>query len=439
MSKPFAAASWMRVPVLLAAFSAGASSGQPNDRRMPSADQASVGSRFDPEAATRSYLAKLAPDQKARSDAYFEGGYWLTLWSFLYAAPILVLLLVTGWSARLRGWAEQRVRFRPIQTIIYWAGYSVVTTVLVFPLTVYRRFFREHVYGLSNQTFGAWLGDFAKEFVVALIFGAILIPFLYGAVRRIGQSWWIWGTAISIVFLAFYLLVYPVAIAPLFNKYTRITDERIRNPILRMARANGIHVNNIYQVDASRQSKRVSANVSGFLGTMRITLNDNLLNRCSLSEIKAVMGHEIGHYVLNHVYKGLLFAGVIIVVGFAFLHWSLQFLLGRFGARWGIGGAGDLAVVPLAALLLSGFMFLLTPITNSFTRMQEAEADIFGLNASREPDGFAEAALKLGEYRKMQPGPLEEWIFFDHPSGATRIRTAMQWKAENLETNSGAR
>ncbi len=84
-------------------------------------------------------------------------------------------------------------------------------------------------------------------------------------------------------------------------------------------------------------------------------------------------------------------------------------------------------------------MFLLTPVTNSFTRMQEAEADIFGLNASREPDGFAEAALKLGEYRKMQPGPLEEWIFFDHPSGATRIRTAMQWKAENLETNSGAR
>jgi len=97
------------------------------------------------------------------------------------------------------------------------------------------------------------------------------------------------------------------------------------------------------------------------------------------------------------------------------------------------------AIVPVAALLLSAFMFLLTPVTNSFTRMQEAEADIFGLNASREPDGFAEAALKLGEYRKMQPGPLEELIFFDHPSGATRIRTAMQWKAENLETNSGAR
>jgi STE24 endopeptidase len=165
---------------------------------------------------------------------------------------------------------------------------------------------------------------------------------------------------------------------------------------------------------------------------MRISLNDNLLNRCSLAEIKAVMGHEMGHYVLNHVYKILLFATIVIVMGFAFLHWALGFLLGRFGTRWDIKGVGDLAVVPLAALLFSVFMFVLTPITNSFIRMQEAEADIFGLNASREPDGFAEAALKLGEYRKMQPGPIEEWIFFDHPSGATRIRTAMQWKAENL-------
>jgi len=432
MSKPFAAASWMRVPVLLAAFSAGASSGQPNDRRMPSADQASVGSRFDPEAATRSYLAKLAPDQKARSDAYFEGGYWLTLWSFLYAAPILVLLLVTGWSARLRGWAEQRVRFRPIQTIIYWAGYSVVTTVLVFPLTVYRRFFREHVYGLSNQTFGAWLGDFAKEFVVALIFGAILIPFLYGAVRRIGQSWWIWGTAISIVFLAFYLLVYPVAIAPLFNKYTRITDERIRNPILRMARANGIEAQEIYQVDASRQSKRISANVSGFLGTQRISLNDNLLTRTSLPEIQAVMGHEMGHYVLNHVEKALMFFALYFAAAFGWVNWAFHQAHRRWGEKWGVRGIGDTTGFPLALLVGMIFSFVTSPLVRSFVRVQEYEADIFGLNAARQPDGFAEVTLKLSEYRKLDPGPLEEWIFSDHPSGRVRIYTAMRWKAENM-------
>jgi STE24 endopeptidase len=227
-------------------------------------------------------------------------------------------------------------------------------------------------------------------------------------------------------------VISPVFIAPLFNKYTNLEKPEVVRPILRLARANGVTADKVYEMDASRQTTRISANVSGFLGTMRITLNDNLLNRCSLAEIKAVMAHEIGHYVLNHVYKGLLFFGLLIVLGFMLLHWSLTRLLQRFGTRWGITGVGDVAVVPLVVLLFSTYFFALTPITNSFIRMQEMEADVFGLNAAREPDGFALAALKLGEYRKMQPGPIEEWVFFDHPSGATRIRTAMRWKAENI-------
>jgi STE24 endopeptidase len=112
------------------------------------------------------------------------------------------------------------------------------------------------------------------------------------------------------------------------------------------------------------------------------------------------------------------------------LRWSLDRLLARFGARWGINGPGDLAVLPLAMALISACGFIATPITNTLVRTQEMEADVFGLNAAREPDGFAEAALQLSEYRKMEPAPIEEFIFFDHPSGRTRIRNAMRWKAE---------
>jgi STE24 endopeptidase len=225
----------------------------------------------------------------------------------------------------------------------------------------------------------------------------------------------------------------PVYIAPLFfNKYTILIDTKVVDPILRMARANGIAADKVYEMDASKQSKRVSANVSGFLGTMRITLNDNLLNRCSLPEIEAVMGHEMGHYVMNHVLKMILFFGIIVVAGFALLRWGIERLLAKYGARWRITSVGDVAVTPIAVFVFSVYLFVLTPFTNSFIRMQEFEADMFGLNAARQPDGMAEAALKLGEYRKMEPGPVEEWIFFDHPSGATRIRTAMRWKAEDL-------
>jgi STE24 endopeptidase len=144
------------------------------------------------------------------------------------------------------------------------------------------------------------------------------------------------------------------------------------------------------------------------------------------------MGHEMGHYVLNHVTKGIMFGFIMIVLMFAYLNWALKWTLARWGEKWQIRGIGDTAVLPLVILLISVFGFVLTPIMNTSTRTMEYEADMYGLNTSRQPDGFAQAAIHLGEYRKMSPGPIEEFIFFDHPSGRNRIYAAMRWKAENL-------
>jgi STE24 endopeptidase len=199
-----------------------------------------------------------------------------------------------------------------------------------------------------------------------------------------------------------------------------------------MAHANGIPANDVYEIDASKQTTRMSANVSGFGKTMRITLNDNLLRRGSPEEIQSVMGHEMGHYVLNHIPKDIVFFTIVVVVGFAFLRWSLAWSLARWGDKWQIRGVGDTAILPLVFLIGSIFFFVLTPILNTHTRTSEQEADMYGLNASRQPDGFAQAAIHLGEYRKMKPGAIEEWVFFDHPSGYNRIYNAMRWKAENL-------
>ena len=124
---------------------------------------------------------------------------------------------------------------------------------------------------------------------------------------------------------------------------------------------------------------------------------------------------------------------IVIVAGFAFLRWSLAWSLARWGEKWQIRGITDTAVLPLVVLLASIFFFVLTPVLNTFTRVQEYEADLYGINTSRQPDGFAQAAIHLGEYRKMSPGPVEEWIFYDHPSGRSRIYAAMRWKAENLK------
>lgn len=396
---------------------------------VPAAAQASPS--FDAKAATDAYLATVPADKKARSDAYFEGGYWIQLWAFLFGVAVLWLLLKTGLSANMRDRAERLTTRRPLQTAAYAIQFVIVIGIAGFPLSVYTDFVREHQYGLATQTFAGWFGDQAKGLAVSLVLGPVAITILYAVLRRVGRLWWLWATAVVVALNIVAVAIAPVFILPLFNTYSPLTDARIRDPILSLARANGIPVDNVYVVDQSRQTTRISANVSGFLGTTRISLNDNLLRRGSLEEIEAVLGHEMGHYVLNHIRDAILESALVILVGFAVVAFAFDELRQRH-PEWRIGGVADVAGVPLIALLFSTYQFVATPVNNTIVRTQEYEADIFGLNAAAQPDGFANASLKLGEYRKLDPGPLEEIIFFDHPGGRTRIFSAMRWKAEHL-------
>jgi STE24 endopeptidase len=402
----------------------------PSVLSVPPAAQASP--NFNAEAATDAYLAEIPAEKRAKSDAYFEGGYWLILWDFLYGAVVSVLLLNLRWSAAMRNLAERVTRFKPLQTWLYWLQYALLTFILIFPLTVYEGYTRERKYGLATQTFGPWFNDQFKNLLINLVLGGILAMLLFGVVRRLPRTWWIWGSMVTMAVLIFAALITPVYLIPIFNKITPLDDPKITQPILSLARANGIAAKDVYQMDASKQTTRMSANVSGFGSTMRITLNDNLLRRGSPEEIQMVMGHEMGHYVLNHVYKSMMFFLIVTVTGFAFLKWSLEWSLARWGERWQIRGITDTAVLPLVVLLGSIFFLAMTPALNTFIRSQEYEADMYGLNATRQPDGFAQGAIHLGEYRKMSPGPLEERVFYDHPSGRNRIYAAMRWKAENL-------
>jgi STE24 endopeptidase len=403
----------------------------PDVIQVPAAAQPSE--HFDADAATEAYLAQIPASARSRSDAYFEGGYWLILWDFLYGAATYLFLLHFGWSAAMRNLAERTTRFKPLQTFIYWTEFLVVTTILGAPLALYEGYFRERQYGLATQTLLPWLGDQLIILLVNVVLGGVVSMVLLGVVRGLPRTWWIWGAGVSVIFLIFFIMIAPVFIFPLLNKYTVLEDPKITQPILSLAHANGIPAQKVYQMDASRQTTRMSANVSGYGQTMRITLNDNLLRRGSPEEIQAVMGHEMGHYVLHHIAKDILYFSVVIVIFFALLRWSLDRALVRWGERWKIRGIGDTAVLPLVFLVGSVCGFVYTPFFNTHIRTNEHEADMYGLNASRQPDGFAQAAIHLGEYRKMSPGPVEEWIFFDHPSGSNRIHDAMRWKAENLQ------
>ena len=388
--------------------------------------------KFDADRATTAYLGQINGAARARSDAYFEGSYWLMLVDLLWGLAVAGLLLWLKISAYIRDWIAERTRNKAAQAISYAAIYVGLTAAATFPLTLYEGYFREHDFALSNQTFPAWLGDFAIGLAITLVTALVLVPLLYAAIRRAGRGWWLWGAGIVIAIQILQAVAYPVYIAPLFNHYTPLPDSALKAQILSLARASDIPADNVWTMDASRQSNRISANVSGFLGTTRISLNDNLLKRGTPDEVLAVLGHEMGHYVMGHILRDLLLSGLVVIAAFAFMDWGFRLMVDLFGGQWQVRRLDDVAGLPLVAALASLFFFFATPVSNSITRSSEHQADIFGLNAVRKPDAFATAMLKLSTYRKLEPGPLEEIIFFDHPSGRTRIMDAMVWKKEHI-------
>lgn len=400
---------------------------------------AEAGPDFDVARATEAYLGLLTPEQRARSDAYFEGGYVLLVVDLVYGIALAWLLLRTRLSARLRNLADRATGNANARVALYAAQYIVVSAVLAFPLTLYVGFFREHAYGLATQTLGGWLGDELKQLVIGVVFGSVAVTVLYAVIRRFPRTWWLGGAIAGLVMLVLTIVIAPVWLAPMFNDYQPLEPGPVRESILSMARGNGVPADDVYWFDASRQTTRISANVSGMFGTMRISLNDNLLRRTAPEEIEAVMGHELGHYLLGHVWAALLSLGLLLVVGLAAGRWAFVRIVERYGQRWDVRGQSDPAGLPLLLAIVSVYFFVMTPVTNSMIRANESQADIFGLNVARQPDGFARVAIRLSDYRKLDPGPLEEIFFYDHPSGRARVEMAMRWKAEQIRAATRAR
>lgn len=385
---------------------------------------------FDPDEATRAWLATMGPEATARSNSYFEGGYWLDLADSALTIVVAMLLMVFGFAKNVRAWLERTVKFYFLVAFGMGVFYLLVSGVLTFPFYYYVNFVREHQFGLATQNFTEWFGEYMIGFGLNLVIGALFIAVLYLIIRATKDAWWIWGAGVSLVFLLVVAMLAPVYIAPLFNSYTPMQEGPLKQDILHMAQANGVPADDIYVFDVSRQSNRVTANVSGFAGTTRISLSDTLIERASAEGVREVMGHEIGHYVLRHTNSIVVMLGVLIAFAFALTHLLFRWIAG--GERWGVRAISDPAGMPLFFAILTLLFTLAAPIQNNIIRYHEHQADIFGLNASREPDGFAQTALLLSEYRKMEPSPLELWAFYDHPSGYQRIHMAMEWKAHEM-------
>lgn len=385
---------------------------------------------FDPEAATQAWLATMGPEATARSNAYFEGGYIIEYAGAALSIFVAGLFLIFGWAKGVRSWLERTVKFFPLVAAGMSFFYILVSSILTFPFQYYVGFVRQHRYDLSTQTFGQWFSEQMIGFAIGLVIGTIFLTVIYLIIRAARNTWWVWGSVVSIAFAAVMGMLFPVFIAPLFNTYTPMEQSELRDEIVAMAQANGVPATDVMVYDRSRQTNSISANVSGFGDTTRISLADTLLERGSPEAVRAVMGHEIGHYVLGHVYSGLIMSSLIILFSFASVHFGFRAIAKE--ERWGIRDIADPAGLPLIMVVLGVVGLVTSPMQRNLTRFNEVQADMFGLNAARAPDGFAEAAVMLSEYRKMEPSPLEEWWFYTHPSGWNRVHNAMVWKAHEI-------
>jgi STE24 endopeptidase len=388
---------------------------------------------FDVARATDAYLAVLTPEQRARSDAYFEGGYWLLLWNWAAEFGAALLILLTGWAARLRD------RIAPAGQQGFWrlylfaAVFLVLVWLITLPLSIYENFFREHQYGSSNQTFVAW---FVEQLIGLAMFTAMASFFIAGIYRlmqRVGSLWWAWTGFYTLLAILFIVMITPVFISPAFNDYRPLPQGPVRDAVLSLARASGVPAHDVKWYDQSKQTKRISAHVSGLAGTTRIALNDNLLNNTSLPEIRSVMAHEMGHYVLNHSLRHTVYFTLVFLLGYFIVERLLTHVLARRGEKLGIRERSDPATLPILMALMITYLFFAQPVLNRIVLEGEEEADLYALTASREPHGFSTVAMRLGSYRKLEPGTVEKLLFYDHPSGRDRVEMSMRWLKENQD------
>ena len=385
---------------------------------------------FNPEDATQAWLATMGPEATERSNSYFEGGYTIDFAGTALSIIVAGLMLLLGWARGVRSWIEKTLKWFPFVALGTSFFYILVSSVLTFPFSYYVGFVREHRYNLSTQNFPEWFNEQLIGFALGLVIGSLFLTVLYLIIRAARNTWWIWGSIVTVAFAGVMSMLFPVYIAPLFNTATPMEQGELRDSILALAQANGVPADNVYVYDRSRQTNSISANVSGFGPTTRISLADTLLERTSPEAVRAVMAHEIGHYVLRHNVSGMIFSSIFIIFSFAFVHFTFRWAAKN--ERWGIRDISDPAGLPLVMVLLAVVGLITAPLQRNMVYFNEQQADMFGLNAAREPDGFAEASVLLSEYRKMEPSAFEEWFFYDHPSGWNRVHNAMVWKAHEI-------
>jgi STE24 endopeptidase len=383
--------------------------------------------KFDAAAATAQYMATLSPAAHAKATAYTQGGHWLLLWGALISVLISWVVLRSGVLQRTR----DGVRNVGLAVVAVVAVDGIMESVLGLPWSAYSNWWREKGYGLTSQPFAGWLTENLIGSLIGLVVSLLVFSLLYWVIRRAPKTWWLWsGIGVGILIIVGQVVLQPV-VEPIFNKYTPAPPGQVRDTVVAMAKQVGVPSDKIFIYDGSKQSNRYTANVSGFAGSARVAMSDVMFKKdADLAEVKGVVGHEMGHYVHQHILWDSLAFAVLAMIAFFLVDRLFMPVLRMTGAK-GVSGISDPAGLPVLGIIMAVLGLLSTPLVMTITRTAEADADHFSVVNFHEPDGLAKALVKTIEYRASSPSDLEEFLFYDHPSVEHRVRAMMDWKAEH--------
>ena len=335
------------------------------------------------------------PEPSEQAIRYYRGGIGLWLFGIAWGIAVPAFFLFTRLSARIRDVARKIGRNWYFTIVVYDVIFTALTFVIDLPLSYYEGFAREHAYGLSEQTLGKWAGDSVKALILGCIVGALFLWIPYLLLKKSPRRWWLYTWLATIPFIVLMILVQPVWIDPIFNDFGPMKDKALEARILDLADRAGIEGGRVYEVDKSEDTKKLNAYVTGFMSTKRIVLWDTTIAKLTPDEVLFVMGHEMGHYVLGHIWKAILFISVLILAILYAAHRLSSSLIERFKHRWGFDSLSDIASLPLILLLVAVLSLAVAPAVNGFSRWQERQSDRFGLEITQNNAAAATAFVKL--------------------------------------------
>jgi STE24 endopeptidase len=378
---------------------------------------------FDPEAATRVYIDSLGAEALSNAAAYTAGNHWLLLWGLVVSGAVTWLIVRSGILDRV---AARLPRRGPnLRAFAVAAVFFVISSLIAMPWSWYEEWWRERGYGRTSQPLGDFLVQGALGIALKALIGALFVMGVYALIRSTGKRWWLWSGGLTALASSALLLLAPILIEPIFNDYKPVPAGEVRDALVVMAEKSGVPSDRIFVYDGSRQSNNFTANVSGLGGSARIAISDVAFKGASLDEVKAVTGHEIGHYVLGHVWRFVIIASILSVLFFFLADRHYPRFARAFGSR---AALADPTSLPVLAFIVSLLGLAAQPVFNTLSRIDETEADLYSLETVNLPDALASALVKTAEYRNPRPGALQEVVFYTHPSVERRVRRAMEWK-----------